>query len=103
MSPSLPVLITVSAAHAIAEGGEWWVINRPDASEAFAGELEKSLALVSSQPTIGALSLNVKLPGVRRVHMARIHYHLYYRVAGTPPAVEVLALCHTSRGSDPVL
>ena len=103
MSPSLPVLITASAARAIAEAGEWWVINRPDASEAFAEELEKSLVLVSSQPTIGARSLNVKLPGVRRVHMARIHYHLYYRVAGTPPAVEVLALWHTSRGADPVL
>ena len=47
----------------------------------------------------GDRSLNVKLPGVRRVHMARIHYHVYYRVADTPPAVEVLALWHTSRGS----
>jgi plasmid stabilization system protein ParE len=73
-------------------------MNRPDALEAFAEELEKSLVLVSSQPTIGARSLNIKLPGVRRVHMARIHYHLYYRVVGTPPVVEVLALWHTSRG-----
>jgi plasmid stabilization system protein ParE len=103
LSPSLAVLITASAARASAEAGEWWVLNRPKAPEAFAEELEKSLALVASQPTIGAPSLNIKLPGVRRVHMARIHFHLYYRVAGTPPVVEVPALWHTSRGSDPVL
>lgn len=78
-------------------------MNRPKAPEAFADELEKSLALVALQPSIGARSLNVKLTGVRRVHMARIHFHLYYRVVGTPPVVEVLALWHTSRGSDPVL
>lgn len=103
MSPPLPVLVTASAARSIAQAGEWWVINRPKAPDAFAEEIEKSLALVASQPTIGARSLNVKLSGVRRVHLARIHYHLYYRVAGTPSAVEVLAFWHTSRGSDPVL
>ena len=103
MSPSLPVLVTDGAACAIAEAGEWWVANRPKAPETFAEELEKSLALISSQPTIGARSLNAKLPEVRRVHLARIHYHLYYRVAGTPPAVEVLAMWHTSRGPHPIL
>lgn len=32
----MPVLITASAARAISEAGEWRVINRPDASDAFA-------------------------------------------------------------------
>jgi plasmid stabilization system protein ParE len=103
VSPSLPVLVTARAASAIAEAGEWWVANRPKAPGAFAEELEKSLALISSQPTIGARSLNATLPGVRRIHLARIHYHLYYRVAGTPPAVQVLALWHASRGPNPNL
>ena len=103
MSAPLPVLITHSAARAIAEAGQWWVANRPKAPEAFAEEIEQSLALIAAQPGIGARALNPRLSGVRRIHLARIHYHLYYRVSGTPSAVQVLALWHTSRGSDPRL
>jgi hypothetical protein len=36
---------------------------------------------------------------VKRVHLARVHYHLYYRVRGEE--VQVLALWHTSRGTGP--
>lgn len=101
MSTPLPVRITASAARSISEAGNWWASNRPKAPDAFAEELARSLALIASQPSIGARAVNVKLSGVRRVHLARIHYHLYYRIAGTPPAIEVLALWHTSRGSQP--
>ena len=45
---------------------------------------------------------NARLTGVRRVHLARVHYHLYYRVTAEP-AIEVLALWHTSRGASPEL
>lgn len=103
MSPPLPVRITATAARSIAEAGNWWVSNRPKAPEAFAEELERSFELIASQPSVGARAISAKLSGVRRVHLARIHYHLYYRVAGTPLAIEVLALWHTSRGSTPGL
>jgi hypothetical protein len=36
---------------------------------------------------------------VRRLHLARIRYHLYYRIRRR--TVEVIAFCHTSRGVGP--
>jgi plasmid stabilization system protein ParE len=43
----------------------------------------------------------LKLIGVRRVHLSRVRYHLYYRAR--PSRIEVLALWHTSRGKGPAL
>ena len=53
------------------------------------------------EPGVGAPLLHARVEGVRRLHLARIRYHLYYRVR--PGEVEVLALWHTSRGSGPSL
>lgn len=103
MSGSFHVVIISSAARAIVEAAEWWVANRPKAPDAFAVELERALQLVASQPSIGAQARNVKLAGVRRLHLPRVHYHLYYRVIAEPPTVEVLALWHTKRGTSPNL
>lgn len=101
MSRPLPVRIVGSAARAIIEGAEWWASNRPKAPAAFTEELERALQLIAPQPAIGARAQNVKLAGVRRVHLTRVRYYLYYRIAGSPPAIEVLGLWHTSRGSAP--
>jgi len=102
MTPSLPVRIVSSAARPTAEAAEWWAANRPKAPDAFVTEFERALQLIASQPAIGARAINVKLAGVRRVHLARVHFHLYYRVT-SEPAIEVLALWHTSRGMSPEL
>ena len=101
MSGPLPVRIVNTAARAILEGAQWWTANRLKAPDAFIEELTRAFRLIASQPAIGARAQNIRLPGVRRIHLARIHYHLYYRVSGSPPVVEVLALWHTSRGSAP--
>jgi plasmid stabilization system protein ParE len=101
VSGSYHVHIVISAARAIAEAAEWWVANRPKAPEAFAEELERAFQLLASQPSIGAQARNVKLVGVRRVHLQRIHYYLYYRVRANTETVEVLALWHTKRGTSP--
>jgi plasmid stabilization system protein ParE len=97
----LPVHVVSSAARAITEAAAWWVANRPKAPNAFAEELERAFRLIASQPGIGARAQNTSLVGVQRIHLARVHYHLYYRVVMTPEAIEVLALWHTSRGSNP--
>ena len=102
MSTSIPVRIVSSAARSIAVAAEWWAANRPKAPDAFVTEFERALQLIASQPAIGARAINVKLAGVRRVHLARVHFHLYYRVT-SEPAIEVLALWHTSRGMSPEL
>ena len=69
----------------------------------FTEELQRAFQLIASHPFVGARAENASLADVRRVHLARIHYHLYYRVRTDPPAIEVLALWHTSRGAAPQL
>jgi plasmid stabilization system protein ParE len=100
---SVPVRIIGSAARAIVEAADWWAANRPKAPDAFAVELERALQLLASQPSIGAQARNVKLAGVRRIHLHRVHYHLYYRVVSEPMTVEILALWRTKRGVLPNL
>jgi plasmid stabilization system protein ParE len=79
----------------------WWDQNRPLAPEAFDEELGEAFSVLGAEPGIGAPVLNVQAEGVRRLHLARIHYYLYYRVRRGQ--VDVLALWHTSRGAGPSL
>jgi plasmid stabilization system protein ParE len=99
VSDARPVRITGSAARAIAEAASWWTVNRPNAPDAFVTELERALQLIAVHPGIGARATNVRLAGARRIHLARVRYHLYCRVTGASDAIEVLALWHASRGS----
>jgi plasmid stabilization system protein ParE len=99
----LPVFVTASAAAAIREASEWWLENRPAAPTAFAEELERAFAFISVQPGIGARARNVALEGVRRVHLARVRYRLYFRVSPSGGQLEILALWHTSGGEDPII
>jgi len=80
MSGPLPVRIVSSAVRSIAEVGAWWTENRPKAPDAFVDDLEHALTLIASHPDIGAKAKNAKLKNVRRVHLARVHYYLYYQV-----------------------
>ena len=103
MTAPLPVLVVGNAARAIADAADWWLANRTKAPQAFREELARGFELISRQPNVGARARNAALAGVRRIHLARIRYHLYYRVLSSPGRIEVLALWHTSRGSDPGL
>jgi len=60
----------------------WWEENRPLSPGALDEELSEAFTFLISQPAIGAPALNAKTKGVRRVHLARVHYYLYYRVRG---------------------
>ena len=101
MTHRLRVEFTVLAAVHVREAEEWWRLNRPAAPNAIREEIEQILPLIALQPRIGARATNVKLDGVRRIHMRRIKYHLYYHVIGSPEFLEVVALWHSSRGSGP--
>lgn len=83
------------------EARRWWSENRPKAPGAFVEELRKGFELITSQPLIGSRVTNRTLTGLRRIHLSRVRYHLYYRTSGE--SVEVLALWHSSRGSLPPL
>jgi len=44
---------------------------------------------------------SARVAGVRRVHLPRVGYHLYYRVARRARRVEILAFWHAKRGAGP--
>ena len=96
-----PVFFTKTADEAIREASAWWFENRLSAPNAIAEEIERALALVCAQPGIGSRALNIPLAGVRRVHLSRIHYYLYYRISPLGTHLEVLAFWHTSRAGGP--
>ncbi|MCE9635706.1 MAG: type II toxin-antitoxin system RelE/ParE family toxin [Planctomycetes bacterium] len=100
-SAPLPIVVTSRAAGEIDEASTWWVRNRPAAPGAIHEELTRAFALLAAQSRIGATARNASLPGVRRIHLDRVRYHVYYRV--TPAAIEVLAFWHSSRGRGPAL
>ncbi len=87
----------------IDEAAAWWVKIRRDAPEAIREELQIALDLIARHPNIGAKALNFKLREVRRIHLSRIRYYLYYRVRVEAKTVEVLAFWHTSRAAQPNL
>ena len=103
MSHPLPIEVIDLAKTQIRVADEWWRLNRPKAPNAIREELERASVLISVQPEIGARARNVRLAGVCRVHLARVRYHVYYRVLTKPERVQILAFWHASRGSPPEL
>jgi hypothetical protein len=84
------------------EADLWWRQNRDKAPNAIREELERVGALIAFQPNVGARAVNAKLRGVRRIHIERIHYDLYYRAIGSPPEyLEIVAFWGSRRGSGP--
>ncbi|MBV8200314.1 MAG: type II toxin-antitoxin system RelE/ParE family toxin, partial [Acidobacteria bacterium] len=101
LTTRLPLSVTSRAAREIRETSAWWDVHRSAAPNAFREAIATAFELIATQPRIGAVATNTRLRNVRRLHLAEVHYHLYYRVQ--PHAVEVLALWHTSRFPDPAL
>jgi plasmid stabilization system protein ParE len=52
-------------------------------------------------PGIGQPVVHARRSGVRRVFMARVRYHVYYVETGE--VIDVLAVWHSARGSEPEL
>ncbi|MGH2759767.1 MAG: type II toxin-antitoxin system RelE/ParE family toxin [Actinomycetota bacterium] len=92
------VRIAPGAQRQIRDALDWWYQNRKSAPDLLQSELDRAFRLIASQPRIGARSHGKRTRGVRRIHLDRVRYSLYYRATG---AVEVLALWHTSRGEGP--
>jgi plasmid stabilization system protein ParE len=101
MKDRLPVEISGFAAQHIRELESWWRRNRRSAPNAVREELQRAVRLVSMTPFIGHPAADVEIPNVRRIHIARIWYFLYYRVVGDPQRIEILALWSESREGGP--
>ena len=101
MSEPLEIVVGLLAAGQIRAAEDWWRINRPKAPNAIREDLDRASSLIGVHPEVGARARNVALSGVRRLHLARIRYDLYYRVVEVPRQLEILAFWHASRGSSP--
>ena len=103
MSGPLPIVVSQLAAEQIRVANDWWCANRPKAPNAFSDDLAQTTALLALQPRLGARARNAALAAVRRVHLTRIRYDLYYRIVEEPqPSIEILALWRSSRGGQPL-
>jgi len=103
LSERFRVAFTPRASREVAEARRWWHLNRTKAPDALDEELTTAVDLVASTPSIGAVTRNVALPGVRRILLSRVHYYLYYRPNVEARIIEVVALWHARRGSGPRL
>lgn len=101
MSAPLHIEVSDLANEQIREADSWWRRNRLKAPNAIREELERVGALLAFSPSIGARARNVRLAGVRRIHIERIHYDVYYRVVGSPEYVEIVAFWGSRRGTPP--
>ena len=95
------VKISPRAGAQIRRASKWWAENRPAAPDAVRLDIRKASSILALQPRIGVLMRQTKTRGVRRVHLGRIRYYLYYRFEAE--VVEVLAIWHSSRESSPSL
>ena len=103
MSRRLDIEISDLAKAQIRTAEDWWRLNRPKAPNAIREELESAASIISLQPEAGARALNISLSGVRRLHLARVRYYVYYWLLTDPQRIEILAFWHESRGSGPPL
>ncbi len=101
MSEPLHVEVSAFASGQVRETEAWWRANRTKAPNAIREELERASGLIAAQPHVGTRARNPTLTGVRRLHLARIRYDIYYRVTDMPAQLEILAFWHTSRGRKP--
>ena len=80
----LTVEITPRAAAQIEQAARWWAENRPAALHAIADDFEDAKNLLAQQPGVGSRSSSARYPGLRRLFLSRVRYHIYYReAAGT--------------------
>ena len=103
MSRPLEIEVSELAATQIRAAADWWRLNRPKAPNAIREELERAASIISVQPDVGARAVNVSLPGIRRLHLSRVRYYVYYWLRSDPERIEILAFWHESRGSGPPL
>jgi plasmid stabilization system protein ParE len=102
VSHRLRIEVSELASRQIEETDLWWRENRLKAPNAIREELERIGAMIGQRPNLGAKAVNVRLPGVRRIHIERIHYDLYYRVvAASPDYLEIVAFWSSRRGTGP--
>ena len=97
----LALRIARRAATEVEQAELWWRENRLAAPNALREDIQGAFSLLLRQPGVGTRIGNTKLSGVRRLHLGRIRYFVYYQIRGGE--LVVLSLWHSSRGKGPKL
>ena len=97
----LELFVSRRAEREIERVAHWWAVNRPAAPGAIRQDLRAALNLLVVQPDIGVRVNEASSPDVRRLHLDRIRYWIYYRVRRN--RLEVLSVWHSSRGRGPAV
>ena len=91
-----------SAFGQLDEARRWWLANRDKAPQAFDEDIDEVIELLGDRPMLVGRPV-ARDPRVRRAHLRRIRYYLYFQIDEERDLVEVLAVWHGSRGSPPDL
>ena len=97
----LELFVSRRAAREVERIVHWWALNRPAVPGAVRQDLQAALNLLIVQPHVGVRVNESSSPDVRRFHLDRIRYWVYYRVRQN--RLEVLSVWHSSRGSGPAV
>jgi plasmid stabilization system protein ParE len=95
------IKVSVQAQRQIHEADTWWRTNRDKAPNAIREELERIETLLAFRSYVGARATNVRLAGVRKIHVERIHYDVYYRIVESSEYIEIVAFWSSRGGSGP--
>ena len=82
---------------------DWWIANRPTASDLFRREIDAIVRLLERSPMLGMTYIESSAPGVRRILIGRSRYHVYWEVDLPARIVTITAVWHSGRGSGPPL
>lgn len=96
---TLRLVVTPRAADQLRRAAAWWAKNRPAARGAVRKDFGAATQVLCNQPGIGQQVDEAGSPDIRRIHLDRIRYWVYYRVRGGQ--LQVLSVWHSSRGSGP--
>lgn len=97
------IRVSKRAAEQIRSATRWWIENRSKAPNALDEEIERAFALIRILPGAGQPVDHPTIAGLRRLHLPRVHYYLFYVVSKADAVLEVVALWHVRRGRPPVL
>jgi plasmid stabilization system protein ParE len=99
----MPVVqLTAPAARQLAQARDWWLEHRDKAPWALDQDIDGLILLLEERPELIGRPVE-SMPAVRRVFLRRVRYFVYFEIVDEGDRVEILAVWHASRGSDPDL
>jgi len=87
----------------VAAISKWWLANRATAPGLFADELNATIALLGTAPSVGRVYARASGNPQRRILIGRSGYHVYWQFDDASRTVTITAVWHSARGQGPLL